>query len=113
MAEQTNALADASPLARRLYNGLLAALRTLGPFREEVKKTSIHLARASAFAGVRFGRQHLLLTLKAAEPISSPRVARNEQVSRNRWHVEVKLITAQDIDAQLLGWLQQAYDLCA
>ena len=46
-----NALTSASPLASDLYSKLKAALVPLGAFREEVKKTSIHLARNSAFLG--------------------------------------------------------------
>jgi hypothetical protein len=34
-------------------------------------------------------------------------------VSKNRWHLEVKLSTAAGIDAEVLGWLRDAYGLCA
>jgi hypothetical protein len=32
-------------------------------------------------------------------------------VSKNRWHLEVKLTDPKEIDAELLRWLQGAYDL--
>lgn len=99
------------PASRQLYRELLAALRPLGSFREEVKKTSIHLVRESAFAGVHPRKQHLLLTIKAAKPLRSARISKTEQVSKNRWHLELKLTAAQEIDAELWGWLQEAYDL--
>jgi hypothetical protein len=35
-----------------LYTDLLTAIKPIGPFREEIKKASIHLVRGSAFAGV-------------------------------------------------------------
>ena len=111
MATQ-NALALASPATLQLYRDLLARLQRFGPFREEVKKTSIHLVRASAFAGVHPRKQHLLLTIKSAQPIDSARIARTEQVSRSRWHLDVKLAAASEIDSELLGWLRQAYNLC-
>jgi hypothetical protein len=53
-----------------------------------------------------------LLTIKAKKPIRNARVFKTEQVSKNRWHVEVKLATEKDIDGVLLGWLRDAYDLC-
>ena len=108
-----NALSSASPVARELYQELLRALKPLGSFKEEVKKTSIHLARNSAFAGVHPRKEHLLLTIKAAKPIRNKRIVKSEQVSKSRWHEEVKLAAAGDIDAELLGWLRDAYELCA
>jgi len=111
--QQQNALALAGPAALQLYRKLLAAAKPIGPFREEVKKTSIHLVRESAFAGVHPRKAYLLVTIKAAEPIRSSRVSKAERVSKNRWHLDVKLADAKEIDAELLGWLRAAYDLCA
>jgi hypothetical protein len=69
--------------------------------------------RSSAFGGVHPRKQHLLPTIKAAQPIRNPRIQRTEQVSKNRRPQETKLATASDIDAELLGWLRDAYDLFA
>ena len=52
MPEPADALSSASPVARALYEELLHALAPFGAFEVEVKKTSIHLVRSSAFAGV-------------------------------------------------------------
>ena len=112
MAAIQGALTLASPATLQLYKHLLERLQPLGPFREEVKKTSIHLVRASAFAGVHPRKQHLLVTIKSAAPIDSPRFVKTEQVSKSRWHLDVKLADAAEIDAELLSWLRQAYDLC-
>jgi hypothetical protein len=112
MAEQQDALTMAGPIARQLYKELLAAVKPIGPFREEVKKTAIHLVRSSAFAGVHPRKQHLLITFKAEERIENPRISKAEQVSKNRWHFDVKLATSKDINGELVNWLRQAYDLC-
>ncbi len=106
-------MATASPTSRAIYKGLLAAIEPIGPFREEIKKTSIHLVRESAFAGAHPRSQHLLVTIKAEKPIRSPRITKAEQVSKSRWHLDVKIWSAEEIDAELLGWLRQAYELCA
>jgi hypothetical protein len=113
MTEANNALTAASPTSLAIYKQLLAKLAPFGPFREEIKKTSIHLARKSAFAGVHPRSQHLLLTIKAEKPIRSPRVTKAEQVSKSRWHLDVKLSNLEEIDGELLSWLRQAYDLGA
>ena len=44
--------AGRAPHVRRIYDALLRASRFLGPFQEEPKKTSIHLARNSAFVTI-------------------------------------------------------------
>jgi Domain of unknown function (DUF5655) len=113
MAAQPNALAHADPLALALYRELLVSVQSFGPFQEEVKKSSIHLVRSSAFAGVHFRKHALALTITAAAPIDSPRVLKTEQVSTNRWHLDTKLTIDGDIDHELLTWLRTAYDLCA
>jgi hypothetical protein len=110
MKKQANALGLAGPVALELYKMLLAAAKKIGPFREEVKKTYIHLVRTSAFVGVHPRKQHLLLTIKAATPIRSARIAKSEQVSKSRWHLDIKIASAADLDGELLGWLRAAYE---
>jgi len=112
MVEKQDPLVAASPMARHLYNELLAAVTPIGPFQKEVKKTSIHLVRGSAFVGVHPRKEHLLLTIKAEKPIQSARISKTEQVSKNRWHLDLKIASNKEIDAELIAWLRQAYDLC-
>jgi hypothetical protein len=112
MPERVDALSSASPVARALYEELLRAVARFGAFEIEVKKSSIHLVRSSAFVGVHPRKQHLLLTIKAAAPIPSGRIIKTEQVSTNRWHLDVKVSIAGDFDAELMGWLREAYEIC-
>ena len=77
-----DALSSASPVARELYMELLRALKPLGSFKQEVKKTSIHLARKSAFAGVHPRKEHLLLTIKTAKPIRNKRIVKSSRCPR-------------------------------
>jgi hypothetical protein len=100
---------DAS--VRELYDRLLSVLRKIGPVAEEAKKTSIHLVRASALAGVETRKGYLLLNLKADHRVEGPRVARAEQLSARRFHFKVKLSRPEEVDAELEGWLRHAYDL--
>jgi Domain of unknown function (DUF5655) len=46
------------PAVREVYDRLLAAVRTVGPVVEEPKKTSIHLVRSSALAGVEVRKEY-------------------------------------------------------
>jgi hypothetical protein len=103
--------AGKSPAVRAIYERLLAAARKLGTVEEEAKKTSIHLVHKTAFAGVATRRESLILTLKSAHDIASPRIAKHEQASANRWHLEVKLTDPDEVDAELAGWLAAAFAL--
>lgn len=99
------------PTVRATYQRLIDIARTLGPVTEEAKKTSIHLVRHTAFAGVATRRSSLILTLKSAMDIRSPRIERREQASANRWHLEVRFEKPEHIDRQLTSWLKAAYEL--
>jgi hypothetical protein len=103
--------AGKGPTVRATYQRLIQVARTLGPMREEAKKTSIHLVRHVAFAGVATRRSSLILTLKSATDIRSPRIEKREQTSANRWHVEVRVEKPSHIDRQLTAWLKTAYEL--
>ena len=99
------------PTVRATYQRLIDVARTLGPVTEEAKKTSIHLVRHVAFAGVATRRSSLILTLKSATDIRSPRIEKREQTSANRWHIELRLEKPGHIDRQLTAWLKAAYEL--
>jgi len=103
--------ADRAPDVKATYAAILKAAKKLWPVQEEPKKTSIHLVRKTAFAGIATRKTSLILTLKADADVKSKRIARREQVSRNRWHVEIKLADPSQVDRELVGWLRQAYEL--
>ena len=100
-----------APSVRATYDRIVKAAATFGPVREEPKKTSIHLARRTAFAGVATRKTALILTLKSAADIPSPRIVKRERVSANRWYLEVRLETPQQVDREVKAWLKQAIAL--
>lgn len=101
------------PVVRKIYDQLLKAVRRLGPIVEEPKKTSIHLVNSTALAGVATRSSYLILTLKSDHPLKSPRVFKSEQASAKRFHHEVKVTSPAEVDAELVGWLTEAYHLSA
>jgi hypothetical protein len=103
--------AKSAPEVLATYRRLLAAARALGPVAEEPKKTSIHLVSRTAFAGVATRHSSLILTLKSAKDIRSPRVEKRERTSAHRWHVDIRLQRPSDVDRQLTTWLSAAYML--
>jgi len=102
-----------SPAVMATYARILEVAGDLGPFQQEAKKTSIHLVRKSAFAGIATRKTALILTLKSASDLTSNRIAKREQASANRWHLEVRLETPDQVDRELVSWLKSAYELAA
>ena len=100
-----------APEVKATYAAILKAAKKLGPVKEEAKKTSIHLVRKCAFAGVATRKSALILTLKSDSDIASQRIAKREQASAHRWHVELKLEKPEQVDRELVGWLERAYAL--
>jgi hypothetical protein len=92
------------------YTAVLEAARAFGVVTEEPKKT-IHLVRATAFAGVAIQKAALVLTLKSDCDVPSKRIRKREQASANRWHFEVRLETPDDVDREIRSWLEHAYAL--
>jgi hypothetical protein len=103
--------AKSDPDVLATYERLVGAARAFGRIVEDPKKTSIHLVRDTAFAGIATRRSSLILTLKSAKDIRSPRIQKREQASANRWHVEIRLEKPADVDRQLTSWLGAAYEL--
>jgi len=101
------------PVVRKIYDQLLKAIKPLGPIVEEPKKTSIHIVNATALAGIATRSNYLILTLKSDHALKSPRVFKSEQASARRYHHEVKLTSPAEVDAELIGWLKEAYALSA
>lgn len=103
--------ARSAPEVKATYQRLLAVTRGFGPVSEDPKKTSIHLVRRIAFAGVATRRTALMLTLKSDVDIPNSRIERHEQASANRWHLIVRLASPDDVDRTLTRWLKAAYEL--
>jgi len=101
------------PTVRAIYQRLIEVARAFGPVTEDPKKTSIHLVRHGACAGVATRRSSLILTLKSATDIRNPRIQKREQTSANRWHLEVRFEKPAHIDRQVTTWLRAAYALAA
>ena len=75
---------NSDPSVKASYAAILKAARKLGPVTEDPKKTSIHLSRRTAFAGIATRKSALVLTLKSHADVKSRRIMKREQVSKNQ-----------------------------
>jgi hypothetical protein len=96
---------------REIYRKIVDVSSAFGPVAEDPKKTSIHLNRRSAFAGIQTRKDALILTIKSDRDVSDRRVGKREHTSANRWHFEVRLTTPEEVDDQIQRWLRNAYEL--
>ena len=100
-----------APEVRAIYDRIVRAAKALGKIQEDPKKTSIHLVRKTAFAGIATRKSALILTIKSDAGIQSPRIMKHEKVSAHRWHCEIRLEKPSEVDAEVKRWLKTAYEL--
>jgi hypothetical protein len=99
------------PAVKETYKAIVRIAKALGPVKEDPKKTSIHPVRKTAFAGVATRKSGLVLTLKSDSDVANKRIARREQASANRWHLEIKLNSPEQVHKEIVAWLKKAYEL--
>lgn len=105
--------ANSEPQVFDLYSKIIVSLNKIGKINIEPKKTSLHINNRVAFLGIHPKKNYLELNIVTSTPISSPRVIKFEQVSKNRYHNRVRLTEAGEIDDELIQWLTTAYLLLA
>ena len=108
-----DAIARADPTLQKVYARLLKAVQAFGPVAEERGERSALLRSGGGFLGVHPKRDGLDLQIVTDHVIRAARVTRTDRVSARRFHVHVRLVDEKQIDAELLAWLREAYDLMA
>jgi hypothetical protein len=99
------------PVVKDIYQAIIRTAKKFGPVKEDPKKTSIHLVRKTAFAGIATRKSGLVLTVKSDSNVGNKRIARREQASANRWHLEIKLDAPEQVDQEIAAWLEKSYQI--
>jgi hypothetical protein len=100
------------PTAEELYRILINRMTAIGTFMEEPKKSSVHIvAGLGAFLGVHPRSDSLLLNIVLDHALTSDRLTKVAQVSKSRYHNELKVTVESDMNDELLGWIREAYTL--
>ena len=103
-------VADLEP-AEALYVELLTFLDTLGAYRVEEKKTSLHIVSGrAAFLGVHPKKHLLRLNIVLGRALEGKRIVKTEQVSAKTFHNEIDFNDAGQLDKELKAWLKEAHD---
>ena len=109
----SDAIARADPTLQRVYARLLKTVQGLGPVVEERGERSVLLRSRGGFLGVHPKREGLDLQIVTDHVIRAARITKVDPVSARRFHVHVRIASEKEVDAQLMGWLREAYDLMA
>lgn len=104
----TDHLEQATPEALDLYRGLLALAAECGEFFEEATKTAISLKTPRIFMAIGLKKTKLNCTIWLPEPLRHPRIRHNSPVG-NQYAVHFQISSLDELDAQMKGWLCQAY----
>jgi len=64
-------------------------------------------------AGITTRKCHFVFPVKSDRPPDSPRLHRSKRVSAKRYDHELELGSPADVDAELIGWRRESFDLSA
>ncbi|PGL67925.1 DUF5655 domain-containing protein [Bacillus sp. AFS055030] len=94
-----------------IYLTLLDLLKEIGQFEVEFKKTSIHLLNKYSFGGVHPKKKWLDFNLVTNHHIEHENITKIEQVSKNRFHINFRFHSKDDINQEFLVLLKESYQL--
>jgi hypothetical protein len=97
------------PAFRKIHDAVVKHLAKLGPITVDAVNVGILIKKTRTFAELRPKRDRLTLAVLVSDPIDDPRVTKVLRLSANRSACYVDLAAAKDVDADVRGWLAQAY----
>ncbi|MGI1767730.1 DUF5655 domain-containing protein [Streptococcus uberis] len=109
MSDYQPLLVNKEKTVSELLETILSILEQFGPYQIEVKNTSLHLVKEKAFLGVHPKKKWLDLNIVSNQAIEHPLITKNEQVSKNRWHNNLRLSSVEEVDDTVKNLLQAAY----
>ena len=98
-----------------LYSLLIERMKSdLPPFELRVQKTQITFVNPKVFACVSLKwKGSITITFGLPDCVGSPRIHQTVQIRHHRWTHHVKVSHPDEIDAELMRWLDGAYAYAA
>lgn len=100
--------------SKALYDAFRAQTRRrVGPFKVESLECCIHFVSSSTFVAVRILKDKIEVELCRDQPLRSRRIKKCIKMSTHRYLCFVDVLEQDEIDDELLGWVEDARDLKA
>lgn len=97
---------------KHLYQLLRRAIKSaVGPYKVESLQCCIHFVSRSAFAAVKIFKNKIRVDFTLSRIIKEKRIRHSTPMSAHRYLYCVDVMTADDIDAQLIEWIKEARDI--
>ncbi len=98
---------------RQTFDYLLPRLKLFGPVRTDAVKSAINISGHYHFIMLYVLKNALNIEFARDRKIDNERIFRTEKLSESRYTYYVKVSGKAGIDDQLLGWLEESYNLTA
>jgi hypothetical protein len=94
-----------------LYKKLKLTLqKTLDPFKIESLECCIHFVGTFTFAAVKIFKDKISIDFSLNHNVVNKRIKKVIQMSTNRFLHSVDIFTENEINAELIEWIQEAHD---
>jgi predicted transport protein len=104
-------LSNKSTTIRQLFNQLVEIIESFGPVEVNAVKTSVHFRAGSNFLGVVVKKENLELEFQLPYCVDEFPIHKTIQISGKRTLHYLKVGSMEELDEQLLVWLNDAYNL--
>lgn len=94
---------------RPVYEAVMRHLASVGPVHVEPVSVGIFLKRARSFAQLRPRDKWVALSFSLDRRVDHPTIVRKVVPYSGRYHHVANIRRPEDLDAQLLGWITEAY----
>jgi len=94
-----------------LQKELMKLLDSLGIYKTEQKKNSIHVVRDRAFVGIHPKKSYLGVNVVLDRSNATPPATKVDRVSANRFHHYYKITSRHQLNKSFAQLLKEAYDL--
>jgi len=99
------------PEDRFLYEKFKAAVnKELGSFKIESLACCIHFVNTFTFTAVKIFKDKIRVDFSLSRKIKSKRITEFVQMSAHRYLYVIDIMTEEEIDDVLLGWIQETHD---
>ncbi|MGE5106668.1 MAG: DUF5655 domain-containing protein [Sphingobacteriales bacterium] len=102
---------NGKPAGRLLYESFKRAVKKqVGSFKIESLECCIHFVSTFTFAAVKIFKDKIWVDFSLNRKIKSKRITRHLQMSAHRYLYALDIFNEDEMDKELMEWIQEAHD---